>query len=74
LSGSQNEYSCSSKDVHLVVDYRRRSKRREVRRMLSLELIGIVGALYAALVGMILAARLPAIREARANRTAESDV
>jgi len=42
--------------------------------MLSLELIGIVGAVYAALVGMILAARLPAIREARASRRAESDV
>ena len=42
--------------------------------MLSLELIGIVGAVYAALVGMLLAARLPAIREARANRRAESDV
>ena len=42
--------------------------------MLSLELIGILGVLYAALVGAIVGTRLPAIREARANRRAESDV
>jgi hypothetical protein len=40
--------------------------------MLSLELIVILGAVYGALVGMILAARLPAIREARSKRAAES--
>jgi len=42
--------------------------------MLSLELIGILGVLYAALVGAIVGTRLPTIREARANRRAESDV
>jgi hypothetical protein len=40
--------------------------------MLSLELIAILGAVYGALVGMMVAVRLPAIREARANRAAES--
>jgi predicted nucleic acid-binding Zn ribbon protein len=70
----QNEYSCSSKDVHLVVDYRRRRKRREVLEMLSLELIVVVGVLYAALVGVMLWTRLPAVREARAKRAAESDL
>ncbi len=41
---------------------------------MSLELIVLLGAVYGVLAGVMLAVRLPVIREARANRAAESEV